>query len=322
MSFSLSNPKCLDAKKRNWQVVQNNPGSTDYTAAAKLFDTGIVQYIIVAQENFNMPDKTPHLHIFIQFKNCSRRGHYVKKFWPKAHIEWCVGTADQNRNYALGIGKTAEEHGKPMALDEDITEYGKFQPNCQGRKFAGVKRALDNGATLGDISQNHFGLYVRYHKSFKRYKQDNIKRRTWKTEVFVLYGSSGTGKSRFYWDRYPNGCALEYRNNFWSDYNGEEAVLMDDFNPNMISRELFLKLTDRYPMKIRQIGGWSEWSPKVIYITTNHDPEYWYGNHEDCVHRRITEIINFDESGVSKTSITPAHFVPSFSLNYEGAVGD
>lgn len=286
--MSHDDPENLHLKKRHFLFVINNPEPDDYTAVSDMFNTGIIRYIIYAQEHFNIKDKTPHLQGYLQFKECSRTGLWIKNFLARAHIEWCKGSHAQNRNYCLGLTK-----GKEPADPNDVTEFGTFKPDCQGQKFAAVKRKLDQGVTMGELAQDHFGLYCRYHKSFKRYKKDTIPRRRWKTEVIVLFGTPETGKSRTFWDKYPDGNAMEYVNSFWSDYCGEEQVLWDDFNPNDIPREQFLKLTDRYPMKIRQIGGWSEWSPKVLYISTNYDPQYWYGVSDKAVQRRITQVITY-----------------------------
>lgn len=292
--MSASDPKNLNIKKRHFCFTLNNPEPDEYTCLSDMYNSGIVSYLLFAKENFNIEGKTPHYQGYLQFKDCSRTGNWIKKFVKRAHIEWCKGSHEQNYNYCMGIGARAIAKGKEPADPNDVTEWGTFKPDSQGRKFIGVKRKLDAGASMGAIAQDHFGLYIRYHRSFKRYRLDMIPRRTWKTEVIVLFGAPETGKSRYYWDKYPDGTAMEYQNNFWSSYTGEEAVLWDDFNPDCIPRELFLKLTDRYPMKIRQIGGWAEWSPKTLYISTNHDPLYWYSYQDAAVQRRITKIMTFE----------------------------
>lgn len=87
---------------------------------------------------------------------------------------------------------------------------------------------------------------------------------------------------------------MHYSNNFWSSYVGQEEVLIDDFDSSMISRQTFLKLTDRYPYKLRVLQAFAEWVPKKIYITSNYDPKYWYGG-DPAVMRRLTSVQEFKE---------------------------
>lgn len=57
-------------------------------------------------------------------------------------------------------------------------------------------------------------------------------------------------------------------------------------------RDEFLLITDRYPHKINVKGGWRNWKPRKIYITTNYNGWPGGGNwfkDEAAVWRRITE---------------------------------
>jgi hypothetical protein len=37
-----------------------------------------------------------------------------------------------------------------------------------------------------------------------------------------------------------------------------------------------LKLLDRYPFRVPVKGGYVQWVPKIIYLTSNLDPTTWY----------------------------------------------
>lgn len=81
--------------------------------------------------------------------------------------------------------------------------------------------------------------------------------------------------------------AVDNRGQWFDTYNGEEDVIFDDLDAEeKPPRSLFLRLTDRYPMKVAVKGSYVEWSPKRIFITSNARPEdLYYG--DAAVLRRI-----------------------------------
>lgn len=84
----------------------------------------------------------------------------------------------------------------------------------------------------------------------------------------------------------------------WFDgYEGQDDVLMDDYQCSMLDREFFLRLLDRYPMQVPVKGGFVEWRPKRIIITSNHNPIDWYASEQNicdaAVQRRFDGIFEF-----------------------------
>ncbi|HHZ96708.1 MAG TPA: hypothetical protein EYN67_14440, partial [Flavobacteriales bacterium] len=174
--------------------------------------------------------------------------------------------------------------------------FGTFVPNIQGKRtdIEDCRKRILEGQTEEEISDAHFGTWTRYHRSFKRYKTlKRVNQRTWKTQVVVLWGKAGTGKTERINYLSPNVRRMFRENNFWSDYDEQKTVLWDDFDGKTVKRQSFLQLTDRYPCQIRQIGGYSNWAPRIIYITSNTPPECWYNDNNDTCHavmRRISYV--------------------------------
>ncbi len=50
---------------------------------------------------------------------------------------------------------------------------------------------------------------------------------------------------------------------------------MEDFY-GTISLDLLLRLLDKYPLKIDRKGGFIDWNPRRIYITSEVHPQFWY----------------------------------------------
>lgn len=141
-----------------------------------------------------------------------------------------------------------------------------------------IKEKLDNGATDKDIADEHFGSWVRYSKAFQQYRTLNLQDRNWKTIVHVLWGRTGTGKTRFCVDQTMNSPYWSPGDYQWYDgYNGQKIVIFDDYRGEYPIQQL-LKLLDRYPMNVPIKGGFVKWSPTKIYITSNLPPSDWYPN--------------------------------------------
>lgn len=80
----------------------------------------------------------------------------------------------------------------------------------------------------------------------------------------------------------------------WFDgYNGQEIVLFDDYRGEY-PIQLFLKLTDRYAMSVKVKGGFTNWCPRKIYITSNTCPSTWYKDADtrtlDAFWRRLNAV--------------------------------
>lgn len=148
-----------------------------------------------------------------------------------------------------------------------------------------LKADIDAGMLLPDIADNHFGQFIRYRNGINAYKLLRTEPRQWQTEVQVLWGPPGTGKSRrinhlcerhgfedCYWLSKPNSSSGAL---WWDGYYGQSIVVIDEFY-GWIQRDFMLRLIDRYPLQIQVKGSSAQMVPKKIYITSNDHPVDWY----------------------------------------------
>lgn len=152
------------------------------------------------------------------------------------------------------------------------------------------------GKSIADVADDHFGTFLRYEKSIRSYIALQAQVRNFKTEVYVYWGKTGLGKTRRAY--YEAGHSTWfYGSDGWFDgYNGQCSVIFDDFGGHEFKLTYLLKLLDRYPMSVRVKGGFVNWSPRRIYITSNKDPDDWYSClqvHKEALRRRFTEVIEF-----------------------------
>lgn len=240
--------------------------------------------------------------------------------WRKAleignsHVEKRLGNAQQASDYC-----TSEEYdGKDKGQVPGTTKvFGKLKLiNSEGKgkrnDLDKVKEALDAGADPDDLMEDsaHFGAFCRHGKFFREYAAHKKRRKKYSPpRVEVMHGPSGTGKTRNFYDQF---IAMDYWTwnpgmKDWMDgYHGQRFVLFDEFRGQIPFGQL-LGLLDGYPIRIPYKGGFAQWSPEVIHLTSPLPPEQWYSNLQgtdklDQLMRRINSVI--DTSDYSQTWCT------------------
>jgi len=264
---------------RSWCFTLNNP------KGQITWPEGKVRFAIW-QEEKGEETGTIHYQGFCQLKR-GQRLSYVRKLLPRA--KWTPRYKNSTNEKAIAYCEKSETKiAGPWT-------FGKIVRKGQRTDIEECKAMLDAGESMKEVATQHFETWTRCRRAFTEYRQMIQPKRMWKTEVHVRWGNTGTGKSRYVWDTVgvERLGVMQFENNFWSSYDGQEEVLWDDFEPNWITRGQFLRLTDRYPMKLRVLHGWAEWLPRVIWITSNYDPATWYGG-DPAVMRRITTITHVE----------------------------
>jgi len=153
------------------------------------------------------------------------------------------------------------------------TNGTKESTNCRLSRIQSQLSEGNSGA-IETIADNEFDLWVRYYRAFEKYLMMKTVPRNYKTEVHILQGPTGTGKSKWAMDNYPNAY-WKQRSNWWDGYYGQEVVVLDEFY-GWLPFDLLLRLCDRYPLLVETKGGQTQFTAKTIVITTNMLPCNWY----------------------------------------------
>lgn len=180
--------------------------------------------------------------------------------------------------------------------------YERGDPGTQGKRsdLLAVWEAVKAGAELGEIAGRYPGQWIKFHKGITSLKLALQKARP-RPEVTVtcFYGETGCGKTRKVMEMEKQIYTVFCMKTPWFDgYDGEEAMLLDDFGPGMMNINFLKRLLDRYAMTLPVKGGSIAMNAKRIYITTNYMMSEWYpkaGKMDfDALARRITWV-NFSD---------------------------
>jgi len=223
---------------------------------------------------------TPHIQGFVNLTSRVRFNTVKGLFPPGAHFEPARGTDFENEEYCAKGG--------------DYVQDG--EPSAQGKRtdLLDVAHDIAEGHTLKRVAEDYPEQFIRYHRGIKEYKRlvKPEEPRNFKTDVYVLVGAPGCGKSKWCADTAAEMGDVYYkpRSEWWDGYEGQHSVIFDDFY-GWVKYDEMLKLLDRYPHQVPFKGGYTQFRSKVIFITSNAYVSDWYKFDKydpTALHRRIT----------------------------------
>lgn len=226
---------------------------------------------------------TPHLQGYLELTKPMRIAG-LKKLggaYAKMHLETRRGSREEAIAYC---GKEApwEAHG-----NWDITQGSRTDLDITRQ------RALEGG--MREVTLTGNAQQIKVAEKFLTYHEEP---RDWHTQVDWYWGPTGTGKSRRAREDLAN-CDLFVKNDgsrWWDGYDGHEAVILDDFRDSWWSLTETLSLLDRYEKRVEVKGGWRQFVPKRIIVTSAKHPATCYaGTGEDVQQllRRIGSVTEF-----------------------------
>jgi len=278
---------------RYWIITVNNP---TYNLESK-YDESKHKAIVGQLERGEQG--TLHLQAYIEYANAVRIGS-VKRDFPTCHAERRKGTRAQALEYCTKDDTRVQgpwAFGITLERAKSIIRGGPS--NSEKAELLDIKAKIKDGVEEANIADEHFTLWVRYFKAFERYRTITTKPRNHEMSVIVIQGPTGTGKSRWAMDNYPNAY-WKQRSNWWCGYSGQETVILDEFY-GWLPFDLLLRLCDRYPLLVESKGGQLQMVCKTIIITTNALPDNWYNNvYFGSFERRVSEwkVMNYTGTSV------------------------
>lgn len=156
--------------------------------------------------------------------------------------------------------------------DCKIWEYGEIPRQGARTDWTRAQEQLKSDHIIDVIEeQPHLIPFV---KALERVKQLYHKPLHRDVNVITLIGDAGTGKSRWAYETYPD-LYSKPEGYWWDGYDGEKTILLDDYYGD-IPYSQFLKVSDRYPLRVPIKGGFVNAQWTTVIITSNRDPANWY----------------------------------------------
>jgi hypothetical protein len=280
----MSNRERLNG--RNWMgVVYNyddpvkhhnfgNSGDVTMMSVFKraLVDTGIVgihiKYMCYGLEVCPQTG-TKHMQCYFQFKHEKSLAHLRKQFseWFGFECTIAFKVADNN----------AIECVKYCRKDGQFCDFGQ-PPKGKGHR-SDLQTAIDiisNGGNIQELAMQEPEAFIKYSNGLIKLSMFYVKPRDFMTEVYWVYGPTGTGKSRWVYDQVDKE-SYYFKNattKWWCGYAGQKDVVLDDFRPNKeMPFEYMLNLMDRYPMMVEMKGGTTHFLAQRLFVTAPCEPK-------------------------------------------------
>lgn len=189
----------------------------------------------------------------------------VRKDIPGAHIEARFGTALEASDYCKKEGNVILEFGT-------LSAPVNTSQNASKKRNWALAMQLAKEGKIDDIDPS---ISVPHYHALKRIRQDYQKPAPHIEDVCGLwfYGPPGTGKSYTARHLYPD--LYDKPANKWFDgYQGEETVLVDDFDlQHKVLGHHLKRWTDRYSFPAEHKGTTVQIRPKRVIVTSNYSIE-------------------------------------------------
>lgn len=258
-------------------------------------DTDCFKYVCYGKEVGE--SLTPHLQGYFEFEHGSKKS-----------IKACLNTLDE---YDCPCKPHLEiAQGNAQQCIDYCQKDGVFWEKGERPKGRGKRTDLDNaasiitnGGTIKDVAEAHPVVFIKFHRGLRELQLIKSNQRNWKTEIYWLWGPSGSRKSQWAWTTNPEAYPKQSNTKWWCGYMGQDIAIIDDFRPSKeMPFNFILNLFDRYPLLLETKGGQVQCLLKKIYLTTPLSPQQilsnleWVGEEQkEQLMRRIDHVIEFPQ---------------------------
>lgn len=256
------------SKYRNICFTINNYTTLDVINCKALFrEKG--KYMIIGYEVGE--SGTPHIQGYTEFKG-QQTFEKIKHYLSRAHIESRRGTPQEASDYCKKEG--------------NFEEMGEISKQGQRTDLQVVASMVKEGATIQQVAQEYPETYIKYCKGVSALRNVLSQPRDEEPYVLWMYGPTGTGKTKHFFDRYTTSTYVwtSLMGEWFDGYDGQQYVLFDDFRGE-ISFGKLLVLLDRYECRVQIKGGTVQFKPSYIMITSPYSPYDLYGQCTNIVDR-------------------------------------
>lgn len=275
-----------NTQSRKYQITINNPqekGLSHEIIEKKLQEFKALRYYCLSDEVGN-ESHTYHTHIFVSFNN-PKLFSTIKNKFPEAHIESALGTHSQNRDYVFKSGKYKNTEKAETSIPGTQKEWGELpeERQCPSPELAILYELIKQGKSNFEIIDEYpeYMLDISHIDRCRLILRQEQYKNVWRDlSTTYIYGTTGAGKSRYVMDKYGYENVFrvtDYLHPF-DTYQGEDILVLEEFNSSFIKIQDALNYLDGYPLKLP-----CRYSDKIacytkVYIISNISLEKQYPN--------------------------------------------
>lgn len=198
------------------------------------------------------------------------------------------GSPSDNKSYC---SKARGRLEGPWEFGEIPDELGK-----QGERsdLQELYEEIKRGRTTRELVDKFPAACIRYYGGIQKVKAlMSVGRRD--CSLFVLWGTTGTGKTTAALTKYPGAFIKNGGNKWWDGYDGEDVIIVDDYRSNDgFGLAQWLTLVNGWSPLMETKGGSVKIVATKFIVTSNTDwREWWNYNSSAPFGRRITKEIVF-----------------------------
>ncbi len=238
------------------------------------------RYIVYQEEEAPL---TGHHHIqgYIAFATPKSRDQVRNLLGGTACVDPARRSAKNNKEYCQ---KEKSRVTRGISGERGDIPPGQGHRQDLAHLHESLKRSrYASGSKSSDVweSEIDFGPMLKFHAGAERYVETLRQPRHKWTKTITYWGDTGVGKTdRVVRETKELGLDITWMPPFslakyWVVPSGK-IVVIDDFGPGQISRTTLLRMLDKHPFTPPTKGGFTEWAPEYIFITSNTDPRDWY----------------------------------------------
>jgi len=244
-----------------------------------------------------------HLQGYFEFNKRMTRAQVVTHCGGHVWCELAKGNQEECIAYCTKedtrLHDTETKHyGEPMKLNKTGGTSGSRTD------WADIVRMVKDGNTDAQVIESHPAA-APHTKAIGavRFAFQQDQHRTEATELIVLWGEPGTGKTRTAIGLCEPGSYFlvnsDGKSLWWDGYDPtqHQTVIFDEFTGSRCPLTFLNQLADRYDINVQTKGSYVRFLAKRIIITSNFNPTEWYKgvaqSKFEALERRIVTNLHF-----------------------------